>query len=210
MSCNVEMCRCSLHIGGKDLSLILSTVQNIYTNNLGAILRMCQCLYWIFSSIGALEMAMLVCRSVGFIQLFSSILCMQRLFLAQSSLVQTSIDQFSLLQSNLVKSTLVKSSQILSNLVKSTQIQKTLFQAISGSIQRMWRLFIVQSCLDQTIEDQFSLLQSNLVKSSQIQSNLVKSSQIYSNLENSFLGYFWQHIVHVAAIYSLVMSRLDQ
>ena len=87
---------------------------------------------------------------------------------------------FSLVQSGLdqcrpIKSNLVISSQIQSKLVKSSQIQKNLFQAISGSIQRMWWLFIVQSSLVQTSEDQFSLLQSKLVKSSQIQINLFQA-----------------------------------
>ena len=78
----------------------------------------------------------------------------------------------SLVWSRLVQTNLVYCSQIQSNIVKSSQIQKNLFQAISGSIQRMWRLFIVQSGLDQTSKDQFSPLQSNLVKSSHIQRNL--------------------------------------
>ena len=114
----------------------------------------------IFSSIGALEMAMSVCLSVCLsvrvIQLFSSIQCMQRLFLDQSSLVQTSVDQY--------QSTLVKSSQILSNLVKSRKIFSRLFieaySACGGSLQ---------SSLVQT-----RLVKTNLVYSSQSQSNLVK------------------------------------
>ena len=76
---------------------------------------------------------------------------------------------------SLVQSGLDQCRPIQSTLVKSSQIQKNLFQAISGSIQRMWWLFIVQSSLVQTSEDQFSLLQSKLVKSSQIQINLFQA-----------------------------------
>ena len=62
---------------------------------------------------------------------------------------------------------------------------------------------------------QTRLVKPNLVYSSQSQSNLVKSRprQILSNLvksRKSFLGYFWQHIVHVVDHYSLVQSDLDQ
>ena len=66
------------------------------------------------------------------------------------------------------------------------------------------------SSLVQSGLDQCRPIQSTLVKSSQIQSNLVKSRQIQSNLEKSFLGYFWQHIAHVVALYSLVQSSIDQ
>ena len=106
----------------------------------------------------------------------------------------------------LVQTNLVYSSQIQSNLVKFCQIQKNHFQIISGSIQRMWRLFIVQSSLDQTSEDKFSILQSKLVKSSQIQ----------SNLDKSFLGYFWRYFwlhqtfLFLAALSGIVQSGLDQ
>ena len=138
-------------------------------------------------------------RSVGWsvcvIQLFCSIQYMQRLFLAQYSLIQTSVDQFSLLQSNLVKS-----SHIQSNLVKSRQIFSRLFLAAYSACGGSLQYCLVWS----------RLVQTNLVYSSQIQSNLVISSQILSNLDKSFLGYFWQHIAHVVALYSLVQPRLDQ
>ena len=170
-------------------------------------------------------MMMSVGLSVRLISFLSSIQCLQRLFLktslVQSRLVQTNLVYSSQIQSNLdnsflgyfwrhlqscsgsfqpslvwsrlVQTNLVYSSQIQTNLVKSSQIQKYLFQAISGSIQRMWWIFTVLSSLIQTSVDQFSLLQSNLVKSRKI-----------------FLGYFWQHISHIAVFYSLVQSRLDK
>ena len=140
----------------------------------------------IFSSIGALEMAMSDGRSVDRLVCrcdlaFSSIQYMQWVFLAQSSLVQTSVDQFSLLQSNIVK---------------SCQIQKNLFQSISGSIQCICWLFIVQSSLDYTSENQFTLLQSKLVKSSQIQMNLFQA--IFSDIFGCirvFISSLWSSLV---------------
>ena len=122
-------------------------------------------------------MAMSVCVSVGWLVGWCHLAFQQHLVhvAALFSLVQSGLDQCRPIQS-----TLVKSSPIQSNLVKSSQIQKNLFQAISGRIQHMWRLFIVQSSLDQTREDQFSL-------------TLVKASQIQSNLDKSFLGYFRRH-----------------
>ena len=108
-------------------------------------------------------MAMSVCRSVG----RSVGLSVCRCDLAfQQHLVHVA-RLFSLVQSGLDQC-----RPIQSTLVKSSQIQKNLFQAISGSIQRMWRLFIVQT----------RLVKINLVYSSQIQTNLVKSRQIFSGL----------------------------
>ena len=141
-------------------------------------------------------MAMSVCRSVGRLVGWSVGWChlafLQHIVhvAALFGLVQSGLDQCRPIQS-----TLVKSSQIQTNLVKSSQIQKNLFQAISGSIQRMWWLFIVQSRLAQTSVYQFSLLQSTLVKSSNHFAFMCDLA-------------FQQHIVNVVALYSLVQSSL--
>ena len=97
-------------------------------------------------------------------------ICMQRLFIVQSSLVQTSVDQFSLLQSNLVKS-----RKIFSRLFLAA------YSTCRGSLQ---------SSLDQTDEVQFSLVYSSQSKSL----TLEKASKIQSNIDKYFLDYFLRYL----------------
>ena len=117
-------------------------------------------------------------------------------FLAAYSACSSSL-QSSLVQFRLVKTNLFYSSQIQLNLA-----------AVGWSVGRSTCSFLAaySACSSSFWPSPVwsRLVQTNLVYSSQIQSNLDKSRQIQSNLEKSFLGYFWQHIAHVADLYSSI------
>ena len=119
----------------------------------------CKC---IFSSIGALEMAMSVGRSVGRSVGLFHVAFQQHIVhvAALFGLVQSGLDQCRPIQS-----TLVKSSQIQTNLVKSRKIFSRLFLAAYSACGGSLQSSLVQS----------RLVKTNLVYSSQSQTNLVKS-----------------------------------
>ena len=149
----------------------------------------------VFSSIGALEMAMSVGRSVGLsfgrchLAFYQHLVHVAGLF----SLVQSGLDQCRPIQS-----TLVYSSQIQSNLVIILRLVCLCHLAFQQHLVHVATLFsLVQSGLDQCRP-----IQSILVKSTQIQvqSNLVKSRKILSRL---FLAAY-------SACGGSLQSRLDQ